>query len=216
MRIRLEVMASACAACLVTISASAQSVFIASDNTGAQVFLNRQDRTYWEFGTNSFSVANFAGASLAIKKNGSATGSVYLAVIAGTYSNFTAGYDSSTGVYSGPSLILTSLGLGSFSTSFAQTLFAGSATTLAANSTFTAVVWATASGVGADTYYIKKNSQLFWSDANGDPNTPPGYSPNEDLTQLAGNSGGGGGVPLPGAAGLAACGLLGLSRRRRR
>jgi hypothetical protein len=28
-------------------------------------------------------------------------------------------------------------------------------------------------------------------------------------------AGGGGGVPLPGAAGLAACGLLGLSRRRR-
>ena len=28
--------------------------------------------------------------------------------------------------------------------------------------------------------------------------------------------GGGGGVPLPGAAGLAACGLVGLSRRRRR
>jgi hypothetical protein len=41
-------------------------------------------------------------------------------------------------------------------------------------------------------------------------------------TQLAGtwsfasSGGGGGGVPLPGAAGLAACGLLGLARRRRR
>jgi hypothetical protein len=33
---------------------------------------------------------------------------------------------------------------------------------------------------------------------------------------LSYSTGGGGGVPLPGAAGLAACGLVGLSRRRRR
>lgn len=45
----------------------------------------------------------------------------------------------------------------------------------------------------------------------------------QGATQLAGTwsfvssgGGGGGGVPLPGSAGLAACGLLGLSRRRRR
>jgi hypothetical protein len=42
------------------------------------------------------------------------------------------------------------------------------------------------------------------------------YESQVNTAILAGATGGGGGVPLPGAAGLAACGLLGLSRRRRR
>jgi hypothetical protein len=42
------------------------------------------------------------------------------------------------------------------------------------------------------------------------------YESDLNTAILAGATGGGGGVPLPGAAGLAACGLLGLSRRRRR
>ena len=43
------------------------------------------------------------------------------------------------------------------------------------------------------------------------------YESTAGVAILAGaTGGGGGGVPLPGAAGLAACGLLGLGRRRRR
>lgn len=43
------------------------------------------------------------------------------------------------------------------------------------------------------------------------------YESDLDTPILAGATGGGGGaIPLPGAAGLAACGLLGLTRRRRR
>jgi hypothetical protein len=42
------------------------------------------------------------------------------------------------------------------------------------------------------------------------------YESTAGVAIQAGATGGGGAVPLPGAAGLAACGLLGLGRRRRR
>lgn len=57
--------------------------------------------------------------------------------------------------------------------------------------------------------------EVTWSSATNTFTIPSGaYETNANTGILAGASGGG--VPLPGAAGLAACGLLASARRRRR
>lgn len=61
------------------------------------------------------------------------------------------------------------------------------------------------SGWGGNTTSLRKNGANPWT-----------ASADTFFYEIQATSLGGGAVPLPGAAGLAACGLLGLSRRRRR
>ncbi len=59
--------------------------------------------------------------------------------------------------------------------------------------------------------------EVTWDSTTNEFNILSGaYESTAGVGILAGATAGGGAVPMPGAAGLAACGLLGLSRRRRR
>lgn len=186
------------------------SVYVATDQTGAQTFINRTDVSYWTFATNSNAVANFTGGFFHVKKGGGSTltADIKFAVIAGTYSTFTASY--SNGVYSGSSVISDSKLASQITGSFTSQTFAGTPVTLAANTTYTAVVWSAATGSGNDTYFIKNNGNIFWSDSSGNAIDPGGYTPGQDLLV----SGSPVGVPGAGLASLAVVGLV--ARRRRR
>lgn len=192
--------------------AVASSVYIATDQTGAQTFINRTDVSYWTFATNANAVTDFAGGFFEMKKGGGAgpTADVKFVVIAGDYSTFQSSYDASTGVYSGSSVISASAAASSLTGSFGTLTLADTPVTLAANSTYTAVLFSAASGVGNDTFYVKNNGDLFWSDASGQQIAPTGYTAGGDLVTTSG-----GATAVPGTGVLALAGL-GLAARRRR
>ena len=189
--------------------AVASSVYIATDQTGAQTFINRTDISYWTFATNANSVANFTGGFFEMKKNNAATDAVKFVVIAGTYANFQSSYDASTGVYSGSSVISASALASSLGSSFSTLTLASTPVTLAANTTFTAVLFSAASGIGNNTFYVKNNGDLFWTDASGTQIDPGGYTTGGDLVTTSGAT------AVPGTGVLALAGL-GLAARRRR
>ena len=191
--------------------AVASSVYIATDQTGAQTFINRTDISYWTFATNANSVANFTGGFFEMKKGGGSgpSADVKFVVIAGTYANFQSSYDASTGVYSGSSVISASALASSLSGSFGTLTLASTPVTLAANTTFTAVLFSAASGVGNDTFFVKNNGDLFWTDASGTQIAPTGYTTGGDLVTTSGAT------AVPGTGVLALAGL-GLAARRRR
>lgn len=189
--------------------ARAANVYIATTIAGAQTFVNRTAHSHWTFATNSASVANFTGGFFEMKK-GNPTADVQFAIIVGTYSDFLANYDSATGVYSGSGglapIISDSLPSSSFGASFGQSIFSDAPVTLAANTTFTAVLWSAATGSGNDTYFVKNSGNVFWADSSGNPISVAGYTAGGDLV-----------VPtaVPGA-GLVAIVAVGLFSRRRR
>ena len=189
--------------------AVASSVYIATNQSGAQTFINRTDISYWTFATNANSVANFTGGFFEMKKGG-ATADVTFVVIAGTYANFQSSYDASTGVYSGSSVISASAAASSLGSSFSTLTLASTPVTLAANTTFTAVLFSAASGIGNNTFYVKNNGDLFWTDASGQQIAPTGYTQGGDLVTISG-----GATAVPGTGVLALAGL-GLAARRRR
>lgn len=184
------------------------SVYVSTNISGAQTFINQTDISYWTFSTNANAVSNFTGGFFHVKKGGGAgpSANIQFAVIAGAYSNFTANY--AAGVYTGASIISDSITSGSINTSFTATTFAGTPVTLAANTTYTAVIWSAASGTGNDTYYIKNNGDLFWSNSAGTAIDPGGYTTGGDLATVSS-------TPVPGA-GLASLAVVGLAARRRR
>jgi hypothetical protein len=113
----------------------------------------------------------------------------------------------------GTTTITSSSAVLTFSVTFTRTatfydISAFAPTGTAPNTSWTANSNALSTGdvLAAGTYTFSGTGS--WS---GAPLTQQGYA-----FFLSFSTGGGGGVPLPGAAGLAACGLLGLSRRRRR
>lgn len=187
------------------------SIYVATGQSGAQTFINRTDVSYWTFATNSNAVANFTGGFFHIKKGGGSgpSAAIQFAVIVGTYTDFTNNYNGTTGVYSGGSVIADSLAASSVTGSFTSQTFAGTPVTLAANTTYTAVIWSSATGAGNDTYFIKNNGNLFWSDSSGNAVDPGGYTTGQDLL-ISGSP-----VGVPGA-GLASLAVVGLAARRRR
>ena len=189
--------------------AVASSVYIATNQSGAQTFINRTDISYWTFATNANSVANFTGGFFEMKKNNAATDAVKFVVIVGTYANFQSSYDASTGVYSGSSVISASAAASSFTNQFGTLTIAATPVTLAANTTFTAVLFSAATDIGNDTFFVKNNGDLFWTDASGTQIDPGGYTTGGDLVTTSGAT------AVPGTGVLALAGL-GLAARRRR
>ena len=187
------------------------NVYVATGQSGAQTFVNKTDISYWTFATNSNAVANFTGGFFHIKKGGGSgpSANIQFIVIAGTYTDFTNNYNGTTGVYSGGSLIADSLAASSVTGSFTSQTFAATPVTLAANTTYTAVIWSAATGAGNDTYFIKNNGNIFWSDSSGNAIDPGGYTTGQDLLVSVSP------VGVPGA-GLASLAVVGLVARRRR
>ncbi len=207
---RFPIGLSAVVATAIAGSASAVNVYVATGQSGAQTFINRTDISYWTFATNASAVSDFTGGYFHVKKGGGAgpSANINFAVIVGTYTDFTNNYNGTTGVYSGGSVISDSKTAGAITGSFTSQVFAGTPVTLAANTTYTAVVWSAATGTGNDTYYIKNNGDMFWSDSSGNAIAPSGYTPGQDLATVTSSV-------VPGA-GLAALAGVGLAARRRR
>ena len=187
-------------------------VYVRTSQSGAQTFLNRNAISHWTFSTNTNAVSQFVGGFFQMKSGGAVTAPVQFMVIAGTYADFLSRYDASNGVYTdtGGLSVLSATAAASTigSGAFGNYPIATTAVTLAANTTYTAVLWSAASGSGSDTYLAKANGELFFADSSGNPYSPPGYSTNQDLTIQSSA------VPGAGVAAVAAAGLL--ARRRRR
>lgn len=186
-------------------------VYVRTSQSGAQTFLNRNAISHWTFSTNANAVSQFVGGFFQLKGSGAVTAPVQFMVIAGTYADFLSRYDASNGVYTdtGSLSVLSASAAASTigSGAFGNYAIATAAITLAANTTFTAVLWSAASGSGSDTYLAKANGELFFADSSGTPYSPPGYSTNQDLTIQS--------LAVPGA-GLASLAVVGLAARRRR
>jgi len=118
----------------------------------------------------------------------------------------------------GPSSVVATSGNSTGGFSFAEVDYAFTGTTLAANTTYWMVfdngfVMSRSTTIAP----TAENSSGWGSVATSLVNTGSGWTNSSDTLffEIQATTSGGG-VPLPGAAGLAACGLLGLSRRRRR
>jgi|GEM_PF-3399678 len=190
-------------------------VYIATSQQGAQTQIDINHRSYWEFATNANAITNFRGGSFVMKRGNSASGLVNFAVILGTYTDFLANYNTGTGVYTDPGsglgsiVVQQSLDQTNFTNSFSQTAFTDTATTLAAASQFTAVLWSSVPDVQSQAFFVKQGGNLFWSDSSGTEVAPTGYTSGENLVN------GTNAVPVPGTGVLALAGL-GLAARRRR
>jgi len=141
-------------------------LFVSTGQTGAQVQLDVNHTQHWTY-TVSANVNGVDGGLFTMKDGVNTSLNITFAIIQGTFADFGSVV---------PLMSVTLSQPGPFTQSFAPITFQGTAISLLAGTTYTAVLFSSTADVQSQAYFIKGGGEaaLFFVDESGNPVTPPG------------------------------------------